>query len=64
MVHFDNTHPSGSISPRSTAQVMSYAERKAKREAEIEGLKEALQVLSETALLQVKSSLRGVRRAL
>ena len=42
----------------------SYAERKAKREAEIEGLKEALQVLSETALLQVKSSLRGVRRAL
>jgi len=52
------------LKPQCETKVMSYAERKAKREAEIEGLKEALQVLSETALLQVKSSLRGVRRAL
>merc|ERR1719287_6015 len=51
------------LKPQCETKVMSYAERKAKREAEIEGLKEALQVLSETALLQVKSSLRGARRA-
>ena len=34
------------------AQVMSYGERKAKREQEIEGLKEALTILSGEALLQ------------
>merc|ERR1719316_1980982 len=51
------------LKPQCETKVMSYAERKAKREAEIEGLKEALQVLSETAFLQVKSSLRGARRA-
>ena len=42
---------------------MSYAEKKARREQEIEGLKEALTILSGESLLQVKASLRGVRRA-
>jgi len=51
------------LKPQCETKVMSYAERKAKREAEIEGLKEALAVLSETAFLQVKSTLRGARRA-
>jgi chromosome segregation ATPase len=51
------------LKPQCETKVMSYAERKAKREAEIEGLKEALAVLSETALLQVKATLRGARRA-
>jgi len=50
------------LKPQCETKVMSYAERKAKREAEIEGLKEALTILSETALLQVKSTLRGARR--
>merc|ERR1719160_2290202 len=36
----------------------NYAERKAKREQEIEGLKEALEILSAEALLQVKTTLR------
>jgi len=46
------------------AKAEPYAERKARRESEIAGLKEALQILeSETALLQTKSkrALRGVR---
>merc|ERR1740138_1672305 len=51
------------LKPQCETKIMSYAERKAKREAEIEGLKEALTILSETALLQVKSTLRGARRA-
>jgi soluble cytochrome b562 len=51
------------LKPQCETKVMSYAERKAKREAEIEGLKEALTILSETSLLQVKTTLRGARRA-
>jgi chromosome segregation ATPase len=51
------------LKPQCETKVMSYAERKAKREAEIEGLKEALTILSEEALLQVKTTLRGARRA-
>jgi len=46
------------------AKAEPYAERKARRESEIAGLKEALQILeSETALVQMKSkhSLRGVQ---
>jgi len=47
------------------AQAETYAERKARFEAEIAGLREALRILeSETALLQKSSrhSLRGIRR--
>jgi len=51
------------LKPQCESKVMSYAERKAKREQEIEGLKEALTILSGEALIQVKSSLRGIRRA-
>merc|ERR1719353_1561056 len=51
------------LKPQCESKVMSYAEKKAKREQEIEGLKEALTILSGEALLQVKSSLRGIRRA-
>jgi chromosome segregation ATPase len=51
------------LKPQCETKVMSYAERKARREQEIEGLKEALTILSGESLLQVKASLRGVRRA-
>merc|ERR1719472_362171 len=50
------------LKPQCETKVMSYAERKAKREQEIEGLKEALEILSAEALLQVKTTLRGARR--
>jgi chromosome segregation ATPase len=51
------------LKPQCESKVMSYAERKAKREQEIEGLKEALEILSAEALLQVKTNLRSARRA-
>jgi chromosome segregation ATPase len=51
------------LKPQCESKVMSYAERKAKREQEIAGLKEALTILSGEAFLQVKTTLRGVRRA-
>merc|ERR1719281_1299174 len=51
------------LKPQCETKVVSYAERKAKREQEIEGLKEALTILSAEALLQVKTTLRGARRA-
>jgi chromosome segregation ATPase len=51
------------LKPQCETKVMSYAERKAKREQEIAGLKEALTILSAEALLQVKTTLRGARRA-
>jgi len=51
------------LKPQCESKVMSYAEKKAKREQEIEGLKEALTILSGEALLQVKTTLRGARRA-
>merc|ERR1719316_1177935 len=51
------------LKPQCETKVMSYAEKKAKRQQEIEGLKEALTILSGEALLQVKTTLRGARRA-
>jgi len=51
------------LKPQCETKVMSYAEKKARREQEIEGLKEALTILSGESFLQVSTSLRGVRRA-
>jgi chromosome segregation ATPase len=51
------------LKPQCETKVMSYAEKKAKREQEIAGLKEALTILSSEAFLQVKTTLRGARRA-
>jgi len=54
-----------SLEKKCTYKVESYADRKAHREAEITGLKEALEILeSETALMQTAShhALRGVRK--
>merc|ERR1719443_326893 len=51
------------LKPQCETKVMSYADKKAKREQEIAGLKEALTILSGEAFLQVKTTLRGVRRA-
>merc|ERR1719183_2707286 len=53
------------LAKKCTYKVESYAERKARRESEIAGLKEALEVLeSETALVQTRVSraLRGVHK--
>merc|ERR1719473_2071275 len=53
------------LKPQCETKVMSYAEKKAKREQEIAGLKEALEILSGEAFLQVKRLCgeRAVRRA-
>jgi predicted nucleic acid-binding Zn-ribbon protein len=49
------------LKPQCEEKVMSYAEKKARREAEIAGLKEALEILaSEAALVQTGRSLRRV----
>merc|ERR1719486_1752078 len=53
------------INERCIAKAEPYAERKARREAEIAGLQDALEILeSETALLQKSSrrTLRGLHR--
>jgi chromosome segregation ATPase len=46
------------LKPQCETKVMSYAEKKAKREQEIEGLKEALTILSAESFLQVRSVVR------
>jgi len=52
------------LKPQCETKVMSYAERKSRREQEIAGLKEALTILSdEAAFVQIKTTLRGARRA-
>jgi len=51
------------LKPQCESKAMSYADKKAARENELAGLKEALQILSAEALLQVKTTLRGARRA-
>jgi chromosome segregation ATPase len=49
------------LKPQCETKVMSYAERKSRREAEIEGLKEALSILEgeAAALVQTRQHLRG-----
>lgn len=42
------------LKPQCETKIMSYAEKKAAREAEIEGLKEALSILDTEALVQVR----------
>jgi len=49
------------LKPQCEEKVMSYAEKKARREAEIAGLKEALEILSEAALVQTGRNLRRVK---
>merc|ERR1719443_1917564 len=56
------------LKPQCETKVMTYGERKAKREQEIAGLKEALTILSGEALIQlstktVHTTLRGARRS-
>jgi len=52
------------LKPQCETKVMSYAERKSRREQEIAGLKEALTILTdESAFVQIKTTLRGARRA-
>jgi chromosome segregation ATPase len=52
------------LKPQCETKVMSFAERKSRREQEIAGLKEALTILTdESAFVQIKTTLRGARRA-
>jgi len=53
------------LRPQCESKAMSYAEKKAAREAEISGLKEALEILSGQgmALAQTGRSLRAIRKA-
>jgi len=52
-----------SLEKKCTYKVETYAEKKARREAEVAGLKEALEILNnEVALIQRSAHLRGVRR--
>merc|ERR1719409_1209899 len=51
------------LKPECESKAMSYEEKKAKREAEIAGLKEALSILSGgLALVQTKTNLRQIKR--
>merc|ERR1719197_1581099 len=49
------------LKPQCETKVPSYAERKAARESEIEGLKSALEILEAPALIQTGRSLRRQR---
>merc|ERR1719311_909365 len=49
------------LKPECESKAMSYEEKKAAREAEIEGLKEALSILSGPALLQTSHKVRRVK---
>jgi chromosome segregation ATPase len=51
------------LKPQCVEKAMSYAEKKAAREAEIEGLKEALGILEGSSLLQSPRRLQSFRRA-
>merc|ERR1719443_1010677 len=53
------------LKPQCESKAMSYKEKKVRREAEMEGLKEALQILEAPALMQpqAKPSLRATARA-
>jgi len=51
------------LRPQCEEKVMSYAEKKAAREAEIAGLKEALEILEGTALIQSPKRFMSFRRA-
>lgn len=52
-----------SLEKQCIAKPESYSERRARREAEISGLKEAMSILdSETAFLQTNKNLRGVKK--
>merc|ERR1719316_1904321 len=51
------------LRPQCEEKAMSYAEKKAKREAEIAGLKEALSILEGGLALVQKTNLRQIRRA-
>jgi hypothetical protein len=51
------------LKPQCEEKAMSYEEKKAKREAEIEGLKEALSILEGGLALVQKTHLRQIRRA-
>merc|ERR1719375_291006 len=50
------------LRPQCEEKAMSYEEKKAKREAEIAGLKEALEILSGGLALTQTGSLRGIKR--
>merc|ERR1719498_1964869 len=50
------------LRPQCEEKAMSYEEKKAAREAEIAGLKEALEILSGAALIQGQSKFMGFRR--
>jgi len=51
------------LRPQCEEKAMSYAEKKARREAEIEGLKEALSILEGGLALVQKTNLRQIKRA-
>jgi len=54
----------GQLDSMCVAKPDTYGERKARREAEISGLKDALEILNgQAVLLQRKASLRGIHRA-